>query len=350
MPKRNADNLRIKRRYLVWLKEAKGLSEPSIDKAAAAIDCFEGQTKGRSFKAFHTERARAFKRHLERSTNHRTGKQLSASTIDGTLRELKTFFRWLADQPGYKSRITYSDAEFFNPSHRVSRQAQARSWKPHPTPEQIKHVHRAMPSTTILQRRDRAVIAFLFLTGSRDSAAASLRLRHVDPLEGCVYFDGREVRTKFAKTFSTWFFPVGGEVRQIIVDWIKELRAVHLRGQDDPLFPRTRVGLGEQGGFVAAGTDRAPWSSAGPIRKIFRAAFREAGLPEFTPHLVRNTLAELGNKICKTPEELKAWSQNLGHNDVMTTLMNYGSVAPGECRATRGWADTERPVCRGRPC
>ena len=329
MPKRRSDNLRIKRRYLIWLKEAKGLSEPSIDKAAAAIDWFEEHAKGRNFKAFHIEQARAFKRHLERSTNHRTGKPLSAATIDGTLRELKAYFRWLADQPGYKSRITYSDAEFFNPSHRVSRQAQARTWKPHPTPEQFAHILRTMPTTMVLQRRDRAVIAFLFLTGSRDGAAASLRLRHVDLIEGCVHFDGREVKTKFNKTFSTWFFPVGDEVRQIVVDWITELREVHLRCQDAPLFPRTRVTVGEHGGFIAAGIDRAPWSSAATIRKIFRAAFREAGLPEFTPHLVRNTLAELGNKICRTPEELKAWSQNLGHNDVMTTLMNYGSVAPG---------------------
>ncbi len=73
MPKRNAENLRVKRRYLVWLKEAKRLSEPSINKAAAALDCFEEQTKGRRFKAFHTEQARAFKRHLERSTNAHGG-------------------------------------------------------------------------------------------------------------------------------------------------------------------------------------------------------------------------------------------------------------------------------------
>jgi integrase len=329
MARRNAENLRIKRRYLVWLKEAKGLSEPSIDKAAAAVDSFEEHAKRRSFKAFHSEQARAFKRHLDRSTNTRTGKPLSAATIDGTLRELKGFFRWLADQPGYKSRISYSDAEFFNPSHKVARQAQARLWKPHPTPEQIQHVLRMMKTTTILERRDRAVIAFLFLTGSRDGAAASLRLRHVDLVEDCVHFDGREVRTKRSKSFTTWFFPVGGEVQQIVVDWITELREVHLWGQEDPIFPRTLVAVGNTGGFFAAGIDRTPWKSAGSIRKIFPAAFRNAGLPEFNPHRVRDTLAELGNKLCKSPEELKAWSQNLGHNDVMTTLMNYGSVAPG---------------------
>ena len=36
MSKRANNNLRIKRKYLVWLKDARGLSEASIDKAAAA--------------------------------------------------------------------------------------------------------------------------------------------------------------------------------------------------------------------------------------------------------------------------------------------------------------------------
>ena len=37
MAKRSNENLRIKRKYLVWLKDARGLSEASIDKAAASI-------------------------------------------------------------------------------------------------------------------------------------------------------------------------------------------------------------------------------------------------------------------------------------------------------------------------
>jgi hypothetical protein len=35
-------------------------------------------------------------------------------------------------------------------------------------------------------------------------------------------------------------------------------------------------------------------------------------LPYFNPHSFRKTLALLGGRICKTPEEYKAWSQNLG--------------------------------------
>jgi hypothetical protein len=33
--------------------------------------------------------------------------------------------------------------------------------------------------------------------------------------------------------------------------------------------------------------------------------------------------------ICRTPEDLKAWSQNLGHEKVLTTLTSYGEV---ECQ------------------
>ena len=38
-------------------------------------------------------------------------------------------------------------------------------------------------------------------------------------------------------------------------------------------------------------------------------------------------LAQLGEWRCRTPEEFKAWSQNLGHEQVMTTFSVYGAVA-----------------------
>lgn len=47
MSKHMSNNLRIKRKYLVWLKEAKGLSEQSIDKAASAIATYEAFIKKR---------------------------------------------------------------------------------------------------------------------------------------------------------------------------------------------------------------------------------------------------------------------------------------------------------------
>ncbi len=45
------------------------------------------------------------------------------------------------------------------------------------------------------------------------------------------------------------------------------------------------------------------------------------------PHSVRNTLAQLGERVCPNPEAFKAWSQNLGHEQVLTTFTSYGAVS-----------------------
>ena len=34
----------------------------------------------------------------------------------------------------------------------------------------------------------------------------------------------------------------------------------------------------------------------------------------------------LGETRCQTPEQFKAWSQNLGHEGVLTTFTSYGAV------------------------
>ncbi len=70
------------------------------------------------------------------------------------------------------------------------------------------------------------------------------------------------------------------------------------------------------------------WSTASPIRAIFRRAFECAGLPYFNPHSVRTTLVQLGQTLCRDAEQFKAWSQNLGHEGVLTTFFSYGAVAP----------------------
>jgi len=201
-----------------------------------------------------------------------------------------------------------------------------------------------MPSDTAIERRDRALIAFTLLTGARDSAIASMKLKHIDLVTGCVNQDAREVKTKFSKTFTTYFFPVGEGIRQIVVDWVALLREELLWGNDDPLFPATRIEVGTSRHFEAVGLERAHWSSAARIRTIFRDAFTRAALPYFNPHSFRNTLVRLGQEVCKTPEEFKAWSQNLGHEKVLTTFLSYGQVeSPRQGAIIRGLA-TPQPA------
>jgi integrase len=326
MTSHNATNERIKRRYFTYLAEALGHSEQTIDAVAKAITRFEAYTNWRDFKKFHIEQAKGFKHSLSHQRGSRSGEPLSKATLYATLTALKRFFIWLAGQPGYKSRIAYADAEYFNLSVKDTRIAKAARPARVPTLEQIRYVLQTMPVTTEIERRDRALIAFTILTGARDGAIASFKLRHIDLVEGKIDQDARDVQTKFSKSFLTTFFPVGDDIRAVVMDWVNYLRTDRLWGLDDPLFPATKVAVGDNFRFGAVGLDRKHWSSGGPIRAIFKEAFTAAGLPYFNPHSFRKTLALLGGRICKTPEEYKAWSQNLGHDHVLTTFSSYGDV------------------------
>ncbi len=328
MTKRNEINIRVIREYLAYLKESQRNGEQTLDTVAAAIARFEAFTKHRDFKKFHYEQAIAFKRHLANQKSQRGRDTLSKSTIRSTLAALRAFFRWLAGRPGYRSHFSYSDADYFNPSDRDSRIALAQRPRPVPKLEQIIHILGRMPSDTAPERRDRALMAFLALTGIRDRAAVSLKLRHVDLAEGVVYQDAREVETKFGKTITTFFFPVGDEPLRILHDWIGELTTVHLWGDDDPLFPATAVRQGAERHFEAIGIKRRHWKNADPVRRAFRAAFERAGLPSYNPHSFRHMLARYGFEVCRTPADLKAWSQNLGHEQMLTTFTSYGRLDP----------------------
>jgi len=327
MTKHNPNNERIKRDYYEYMKAAGRCSEATVDAAAAALNRFEQYTKFRDFKLFHIKQATAFRDHLSVLRAQKSGETLSKATVHSTLSCLKKFFLWLAGQPGYKSRLKYSDADYFNSSAKDVRIATAQREQTCPTLEQVKHVISVMPAGTEIERRARALVAFTLLTGARDGAIASLKLKHVDLATDKVFQDARDVKTKNSKTITTYFFPVGNEIRAIVAEWVHFLRDEKLWGNDDPLFPATRMVVGPKCYFEVAGLERKHWSTATPIREAFRKAFTRAGLPYFNPHSFRNTIVQLGERLCKTPEQFKAWSQNLGHEQVMTTFMSYGEVA-----------------------
>ncbi len=329
MAKHNAANERIKREYFQYLKEAKGRDEKSLDVVAKAIHRFESSTRFRDFKLFHKEQAIAFKRRLAEQLNEQTRKPLSKATIGTTTRVLHNFFEWLAGQPGYKSKLNYSDADYFSVSEKDLRINRAARVQPVPTMEQMHHVIASMPAASDIEKRDRAIVALILLTGVRDGALVSLKLKHINIAEQRLDQDAREVKTKFAKTYQTWFFPVAGDAVEIVSEWVRYLRDDLLFGDDDPLFPKTKVGVGDNG-FEVMGLDRQSWSNAGPVRKIFKVAFEAANLDYHSPHSVRSTLARFGQTLGLPIRTYKAWSKNLGHSNMMTTFRNYGDVPADE--------------------
>lgn len=330
MRKLNPQNERIKREYLRYQREALGKSEATLDGIRKALCRFEEYAAARDFKSFHREQAIGFKENLAEQTGVRSGEVLSCTTQRTTLAALKEFFIWLSWQPGFKSAIRRSDIEYFSLSMKDAATAKAHKLRDFPSLEQIRAVIAAMPAVTVIDRRNRALIAFAILTGIRDRAMASLSLCHIDVARSLplIRQEPDRVATKFSKSIPTYFFPLGDDLACIVIEWVEELRTELLFSPCDPIFPRTRMTVGNTGEFQVAGVEPRHWSDASPIRTIFRQAFEAAGLPYYPPHSFRHTLGHLMQTACKTAEQIRAWSQNLGHENVATTLTSYGKIDP----------------------
>jgi len=325
MRKYNAENERIKRRYELYLCEAKGQDEKSIDKVRAALVKFEESTKFKAFKVFHIEQARQFKAALRRAKTTQ-GKPLSLATTDATLRLVKGFFHWLAGQQGFKKVLTYSDVEYFNNNRKDARAAHTQRPVQYPTTHAAFHAFQAMAGYSEIQRRDKAMFAFVMITGARAGAVASLRLKHINLVDGLVFQDGRDVNTKAGKTITSWFFPMHPDYLDCFTTWVSFLRDDKFFGPEDALFPKPERRLVD-GKFAFDTLSRDTYSNSSQVNGVFRNAFSQVQMHPYTPHSIRKTLGqELSDRNLPLDAQ-KAWSQNLGHEKFTTTVSSYLPVS-----------------------
>jgi integrase len=321
----NPRNERIKREYLEWQREAGRKSHGTTVGMRRAIERYERYTDYRDFVTFDKNLALLFKGRLLDKKSRQSGKPLSRATVRGLLRDVQTFYAWLCQRPGYK-RIDAADIEYLNLSRKETAVALAPKLRDVPTLAQIRAAIDALPIKGETAKRDRALIAFAAVTGIRDGALVSLKLKHVRLEDRLVLQPGDEVNTKFSKTIYTYFFPVGEDLHQEVESWVTFLLREKLYGLEAPLFPRTALRQDANNCFTGGSLEPEHWATTSQVRKIFGHAFAAAGLPIFSPHSFRNTLTRLGQELCSNAAELKAWSQNLGHNDAMTTIVNYGHL------------------------
>lgn len=185
--KLNPVNERLKHRYFQWLRDAKQMNEKSVEQVAMALDRYEQFSNCRDFKLLRVEQAGPFKKHLAKLDGKRSGTPLSKATVNSTLYAMRDFVRWLADQKGFRNRLVTSDAQYFNPSRHD--EAIARSSRPIKVPEltQVELLVESMPTATMIDRRNRAILALIVLTGARDNAVASFKVSDLDMRERVIF-------------------------------------------------------------------------------------------------------------------------------------------------------------------
>ncbi|PIZ31037.1 MAG: recombinase XerC [Alphaproteobacteria bacterium CG_4_10_14_0_8_um_filter_53_9] len=327
MPEYNPVNEKLKKQYEEALLHGKHQQKKTVDAVWKAITQFETFTGRQSFSTFNKEQAKGFKVWLEKQTNPK-GEPLSLASLRSTLAAVREFFIWLAIHPQMRRHIDPRAAEYLHLSKNEDRAARASKPRSIPTLEQMRQAIMGMPHETDVEKRDRAIMAFLAMTAMRDAALISLRLEDVNLEKMTVWQDPKHVKTKFRKGIYTALIPLEPLFSNIVVEWVRYLREDLKRSPKSPLFPSTEVKANpETLAFEVTGLSETPWASAAAVRDIFKTAFERVGLPYFHPHTCRHMIIAWGMERLNL-QEMKALSQNLGHDNMMTTYNSYGYIQP----------------------
>ena len=308
MAKANIKNERVKRRFFTWLKEAEGLCDSTIDGIEKSILLWEDFTKQADFTSFKPDKAIAFKKWLGKRKFK--GKQISVTTLHSYLRYLRRFFSWLSCQPGYKSRITPDVVSYLRISEKDERIATQYTPRQYPPLEYVVKLANSIKINSEIDLRDRGLISFSLLSGMRDKAIVTLPLGCLDEENLTISQDPRQgVQTKFSKYIPSTLFRFDEKLVEYVKEWVKHLKGKGY-GSRDPLFPRSRIGHGDDNLSFEPATEveLAFWKGTGGIREVFKKRSQEAGLPYYPPHTLRHLAVRLALRSCKTGEQIKAIS------------------------------------------
>jgi integrase/recombinase XerD len=330
MPEYNPVNEVVKKQYEEALLHGKCRDPKTVRAVWNNLNLFENFTGHAGFKTFNAEQAKTFKAWLEKQKN-KDGELLSISTVRSTLNSVREFFEWLAIHPQYVKKIDGRAVQYLRLSDNANRAARASREKTPPTLEELEKALMAMPHSTDIEKRDRAIFAFMIITCVRDDALVSLKRKHVDTDDKTVWQDPKLVRTKGRKGIVTRFVAQAMPLAEdIVLEWLKYADEVLKFKPNDPLFPKTMIKPNAKTmAFEVQGLSREHWANAGPVRELFKVAFRAVGLPYYNPHLFRKTICKWGLEHC-THKQYKALSQNLGHEHAMTTYNSYAKLTEDE--------------------
>ncbi|MCY0149403.1 site-specific integrase [Hoeflea sp. G2-23] len=258
---------------------------------------------------------------------------LSKSTVVHTLDRCGAFFKWLQRRPDFQMD---PDLPGYFKLSRRERAAESSMVKGTSlTFDQTLCLFQAMPASTPIELRNRAVIGLLITTGIRVAALITLRGKHVNTHTRWVNQDPREVSTKFDKHIRTYCLDLGSGLLDAIQQWSLWRQANGFREEAPFFLPDRYIQLNGIGlGYRSVETE-APecWRSDATIQRIIKDAAQAAGIPEegISSHDFRKVLhpflSKRGNMMII--EEV-ALQLNLGHTPAETIRKHYTSMQNSE--------------------
>lgn len=304
-----------------WLQFAGRWNEKTISAKLAAIRQFEIFCDGNLFSQVSKNDAARYREHLKFSAEASDADQLSVSTVRHQASHLKSFFEWLIGQKGFR-KLDRALPEYFELPKKFDAAALPSNDIPCPTLDEATQMIEGMPVETMKERRDRAMVAIAFLGALRADTITSLHVSHFDFSNRLIIQDSKHSRTKNGKSLRIRFFPLPLIFSGIVLEWKDELVDQGFDEQD-ALFPDDRILVGKRRTSSSAAI--LPMSSTHSVTIAFKIASGLIG-KRFSPHSAKHCIGRLSLKVCKSPEELKAWSMNMGHENEEITLKYYKRI------------------------
>ncbi len=301
-----------------WLQFAGRWDDKTISAKLATIRQFEVFSAGKAFTKLTKSDVVAFREHLKSCVDPSAKEQFSISTVRHHASHLKSFFEWLVEQKGYHG-LNKTLPHYFELPKKFDAVALSPNERPTPTQEEADKMVRGMPCRTIKERRDQAMVSIAFLAALRADTITSLKIKHLEMSTKIVVQDAKSSRTKNGKSLRIKFFPLPVIFAKVVCDWKNELLALGF-GEEDALFPDEKHLVKRQ--FAFPTDSLSAMSSTHAVSTAFKTASAPLG-KFFSPHSAKHFIGNLSLKICKSPEALKAWSMNMGHENEEVTVRYY---------------------------
>ena len=228
----NSKNERIKYYYCIHIKRAIKKDDKTIIDEIKYLREYELFDNFANFEAYSSSKA-------DKYINHLFDCNYSLSYINDCLRTLKTFLTWLERQKGYKSKINYNDIDYLSITNNQKRKAKATEYKKSYSFEEIIKTIRQMPSNTMIERRNKAIISLNALCALRINELRTVKLKNLIQEDGKCFVDvnPKYIESKFAKSREADFMQLPQDIFDNIISWKSELLKIGFNDKD-PLFPK----------------------------------------------------------------------------------------------------------------
>lgn len=314
----NKSNWKTVRKYLAYRVEVDQIAEASMRKEETHLRHVLNWAQEASFRHADTIRPTLPVYLLSARLDGENG-QLSAGYIKKALATARLFFGWLMDnEAGYK-HIKQSWIKTIKARRlaNLPRNTEA------VTLDEILAIA-ARPVFTIQERRARAGMVFLFLSGMRIGAFITMPLQAVDIPNRAVYqYPSLGVKTKNGKAAKTFLLDIP-ELLKIVQIWDDEIRAV-LPSTGFWFAPLSPVTGGIDTSAAQVGKHRITLA-----RRDFQNWLKQENLPYHSPHKFRHGHIHYGLEHAKSTADYKAVSMNVMHANMEITDGFYSNLRDDE--------------------